>query len=203
MGLGSVQVTPTMLLTSVLHVPNLDCNLLSISKLTRDLKCVTKIFPTLCEFQDTDSGTTIGSAELCSGLYLLNGVSNASSSPVHPHSGFSSRVNNESEIMLWHFRLGHPNFVYLAKLFPALFVNKDVHSFQCEICQLAKHTRTSFPRLLYRSSRPFALIHSDIWGPSRVTTITGTKWFVSFVDDHTRLTWIFLIKEKSTVGPLF
>ena len=33
--------------------------------------------------------------------------------------------------------------------------------------------------------------------------ITGSRWFVSFVDDHTRLTWIFLMKEKSEVGQIF
>ncbi|RVW88140.1 Retrovirus-related Pol polyprotein from transposon RE1 [Vitis vinifera] len=38
---------------------------------------------------------------------------------------------------------------------------------------------------------------SDIWGPSRVHNISGARWFVSFVDDHTRVTWVFLMKEKS------
>ena len=47
------------------------------------------------------------------------------------------------------------------------------------------------------------MIHSDVWGPSKVQNISGTRWFVSFVDDHTRLTWIFLMKEKSEVGTLF
>ena len=47
------------------------------------------------------------------------------------------------------------------------------------------------------------MIHSDVWGPSRVKNVTGTRWFVSFVDDHTRITWLFLMKEKSEVGPIF
>ncbi|RVW64339.1 Retrovirus-related Pol polyprotein from transposon RE1 [Vitis vinifera] len=44
---------------------------------------------------------------------------------------------------------------------------------------------------------------SDIWGPSRVHNISGARWFVSFVDDHTRVTWVFLMKEKSEVGSIF
>lgn len=50
MGKGSVIISQNITLNSVLYVPTLDCNLLSISKLTRDLKCVTKFFPNLCEF---------------------------------------------------------------------------------------------------------------------------------------------------------
>ena len=50
MGKGSIIISPNITLDSVLYVPKLDCNLLSISKITRDLKCVTKFFPNLCEF---------------------------------------------------------------------------------------------------------------------------------------------------------
>ena len=47
------------------------------------------------------------------------------------------------------------------------------------------------------------MIHSDVWGPSRIKNISGDRWFVSFIDDHTRLTWVFLMKEKSEVGEIF
>ena len=71
-GTGSIKLTKDLYLDSVLHVPNLDCNLLSISKLARDLQCVTKFYPNSCVFQDLKSGKMIGSVELCSGLYLLS-----------------------------------------------------------------------------------------------------------------------------------
>ncbi|RVX11576.1 Copia protein [Vitis vinifera] len=71
-GTGSIKLTKDLYLDSVFHVPNLDCNLLSISKLARDLQCVTKFYPNSCVFQDLKSGKMIGSAELCSGLYLLS-----------------------------------------------------------------------------------------------------------------------------------
>lgn len=61
-----------------------------------------------------------------------------------------------------HYRLGHPSFVYLSKLFPLLFMNKNPLSFQCEICQMAKHTRTVYSHIPYTPSKPFALVHSDI-----------------------------------------
>lgn len=73
---GSVIISENITLTSVLPVLNLDCNLFSISKLARELNCVTKFLPNFCEFQDLDS-RTIGSAEMCLGLYLLK-VNNSS-----------------------------------------------------------------------------------------------------------------------------
>ena len=50
-GTGSVRVSKNITLDSVLLMPKLNCNLLSISKLTRDLNCVTKFGSNLCEFQ--------------------------------------------------------------------------------------------------------------------------------------------------------
>ncbi|KAF7821783.1 Retrovirus-related Pol polyprotein from transposon TNT 1-94 [Senna tora] len=35
------------------------------------------------------------------------------------------------------------------------------------------------------------------------STSTGSKWFVTFVDDHTKLTWVFLMKEKLKVPHIF
>jgi len=104
--------------------------------------------------------------------------------------------------MLWHYRLGHPNFMYLKKMFPSLF-NKRLKKFHCETCQLSKHTRSTYPLQPYKSSQPFSLIHSDVWGPSRTSNITSSRWFVTFIDNHTRVTWVFLMKEKSEVGRIF
>ncbi|RVW74752.1 Retrovirus-related Pol polyprotein from transposon TNT 1-94 [Vitis vinifera] len=70
-GTGSVVLSRDLTLNSVLLVPNLDCNLLSISKLTKEKRCITNFSSTHCEFKDLDSGKTIGNAEECSGLYIL------------------------------------------------------------------------------------------------------------------------------------
>ena len=47
------------------------------------------------------------------------------------------------------------------------------------------------------------MIHSDLWGPSCIPNRTHTKWFVTFIDDHTRLCWVYLLKEKSNVHSIF
>ncbi|RVX10421.1 Retrovirus-related Pol polyprotein from transposon TNT 1-94 [Vitis vinifera] len=63
-GTGSVIISKDITLHSVLYVPKLDCNLLSISRLTQDLNCVTKFLPHMCEFQALNSGKRIGNAEV-------------------------------------------------------------------------------------------------------------------------------------------
>ena len=143
-GTGSIKIMKDLLLNSVLHVPNLDCNLLSISKFTRDFHCVTKFFPNLCEFQDLHSGRKIGSAEMCSGLYLLQRTNSPKAPcPIVPYSSLKSQsslgscFNKVSDVMLWHYRLGHPNFMYLDKLFPSLFINKDLKFFNCSLPYLS------------------------------------------------------------------
>ena len=43
----------------------------------------------------------------------------------------------------------------------------------------------------------FDLIHSDVWGPSSVSNIGESRYFVVFVDDYSHYSWIFNIKYRS------
>ena len=43
----------------------------------------------------------------------------------------------------------------------------------------------------------FDLIHSDVWGPSSVSSIGGSRYFVVFVDDYSHYSWIFNMKHRS------
>ena len=200
-GKGRIRLSDPLVLQNVLYIPSLSCNLLSVSKFTKQLQCVAHFFPTHAEFQDLSSGKTIGSAEECEGLYYLDGgTKNKQACAAACGSLF---VPNNDQLMLWHFRLGHPSFQYLRFLFPSLCENKTSLSLQCEVCQLAKHHRASFPKSLYKPSRPFALIHSDLWGPSRIANRTKSRWFVTFIDDHTRVCWVYLLKDKTEVRSVF
>ena len=71
------------------------------------------------------------------------------------------------------------------------------------MCQFSKQTRSTYPKQSYKSSHPFAMIHSDVWGPFRVNTVIGARWFVLFIDDYTRVCWVFLMKEKFEVSKIF
>ena len=68
------------------------------------------------------------------------------------------------EIILWHLRLGHPNYTYPKMLFPSFFKNKNTSDFQCEVCELAKHHYNYFSPQVYEKSSPFSLVQCDAWG---------------------------------------
>ena len=116
-----------------------------------------------------------------------------------------SRTFNASkeQIWLWHYRLGHPSFSYMKHLFPQLFSTLRHSDFRCETCIFAKSHRVPFPISFNKSDIPFILIHSDVWGPSPITTVSGIRWFVTFVDDCTRMTWLYLLKRKDEVFGVF
>jgi len=111
--------------------------------------------------------------------------------------------SKEREIWLWRRCLGHPSFGYLRHLFPNLFLQSKDVDFNCKTCILAKSHINSYSASLNKSSIMFALIHSDVWGPSPRTTVTGHRWFVLFVNDSTRITWLYLMKTKEEVFLIF
>ena len=66
----------------------------------------------------------------------------------------------------------------------------------CTSCQLAKSHRLPFPQSVSRALHPFELVHSDLWGPSPITSITSVKYFILFIDDFSRFSWFYLLKSK-------
>lgn len=115
-GSGSVQLSKDICLKSVLFVPALTCNLISVSKFNGDIHCTTKFSIDSCVFQEMTSARTNGNADLCDLLYLFKMKdSPRNTALVSPSSLFSDsftvfRGNKTDEILLWHYRIVHPNF---------------------------------------------------------------------------------------------
>ena len=70
-GFGDIYITPTLILKNVLHVPKLLAILISIQKLTHDLKFYAIFFPSYCNFQEQGLGRRIGLAKERNDLYHL------------------------------------------------------------------------------------------------------------------------------------
>ena len=64
-------------------------------------------------------------------------------------------------------------------------------------CQFSKQTVLPFNNSVSHALSSFDLIHSDVWGPSPISTPGGSCYFVIFVDDFSRYTWIYLFKNRS------
>ena len=103
---------------------------------------------------------------------------------------------------LWRQRMGHPSKEVMLLLNGHLRYsgvvqdNNDV----CDICLRAKQTRNPFPLSESKAKNIFELIHCDIWGPYRVSSLCGSHYFLTIVDDYSRSIWVYLMKEKSETG---
>jgi len=73
----------------------------------------------------------------------------------------------------------------------------------CTGCKLAKVSTLPFNRSISISSSPFDLIHSDVWGPSAIAIKGGSQYYVSFIDEHTRYYWVYLMKQRSEFHEIY
>lgn len=77
--------------------------------------------------------------------------------------------------------------------------NKPGNLSFCEHCILGKSARVSFRPSTYIITDRLDYIHSDLWGPTRVTTHGGAKYFLTFIDDFSRKLWVYMLKTKDEV----
>lgn len=67
-------------------------------------------------------------------------------------------------------------------------------------CHKAKQCRLTFSHSMNKAKEPFSLIHCDIWGEYHTASSNGCHFFLTIVDDYTRGTWVYLLKDKSETG---
>ena len=127
--------------------------------------------------------------------YRTDGMYKISTSAPNPivNEVFSSAYSS----VLWHNRLGHVNYRKLSSmeklgLLPKCGGNKPE---KCEVCAQAKLTRKSFSSVT-RSTNLLDLIHSDTCDFKSFVTRGGKKYFITFIDDHSRFRHVYLLKSK-------
>jgi transposase InsO family protein len=194
-GVGTIQCTPSIKLSSVLHVPAFPVNLVSLSALVDQLDCRVTLDRENCLIQERRTGKSLGTATRRSGLWYIDreGTNEALCTVLAATTG-----EKEASVMLLHCRLGHLSFSKMCKAFPNVMCGVDKNKLFCDACEFAKHTRTSYLSKGIRSVSPFVLVHSDVW-TCPVVSISGMKYFVTFIDCFSRMTWIYLIKHKDEV----
>ena len=82
------------------------------------------------------------------------------------------------------------------------FCDKKFSNESCDVSYRAKQTQLSFHLSDKNAINCFDLIHCDIWGAYRVESLCGAHYFLSIVDDASRVTWVYLMKEKSEASQL-
>ena len=208
-------MSPTLVLENVLCIPSFSFNLIYISKLTQNPSCYCIFLSQYCLIQDLQLWKMIGLGKKQGGLYTLQSFSADSLPPFISYvlsklSKFSSFCLNScisaiDKNSLWHCRLGHPSpqrLALLQSLVPDIITCNNNKSFYCFVCPLAKQKMLSFPTSISSSTLCFDLIRVDIWSPYSTPSLNGSRYFLTLVDDYSRCTWIFLMKNKSDTSLL-
>ncbi|CAL8174438.1 unnamed protein product [Prunus armeniaca] len=112
---GSLKINYNLVIKDVLYVPSFNVNLLSVSKITRDLHCTVIFHPGFCILQDLTMKKVIGLGNEHNGLYYLTKPTNIKPPPI----AHTTSTNSD----LWHRRLGHPSTA------PLQFLSKSVYEF--------------------------------------------------------------------------
>ncbi|XP_073103833.1 uncharacterized protein [Elaeis guineensis] len=155
-GKGSIKCTSELSLSSVLHVPRFSINLLSISAITNDLDCAVTFFKTHCVFQEPKTGRKLVTGIMRNGFYYLEG----GVSEGYSETSLTVSSSQKEDLLLQHRKLGHLSFTLLARIFPTVFETYK-EKLVCDACELAKHTRSTYPNSGRRSKAMFELVLSD------------------------------------------
>ena len=181
-------------LRDVRHVPDLKRNLISLGMLDK-IGCLVKL----------ESGTlkvlkgsmVVMKENMSNGLYVLQ------ESAVTGDVVVSNQKINKT--MLWHMRLGHMSERGLVELSKqgVLGVDKIEPLKFCEDCVLGKSSKVKFSTGIHNSKGTLDYIHADLWGPAQTASLAGARYFLSLIDDFSRMVWVFSLKSKDKVFDQF
>ncbi|SDA08332.1 BZ3501_MvSof-1269-A2-R1_Chr8-1g09769 [Microbotryum saponariae] len=191
-------------LRGVLHTPGLHVNLLSVSRLC-DTDRVRLAFTSNGIDIAKDGRAIAHGTRVNDGLYLLDADHTKCQ-----HLAFLSRSESPVPLLTLHRCLGHLAPSSIQKMiaaglldgFGAGYSDKDVEEFVCNACLGSKGHRLPFPDSESHSAERLGLVHSDVLS-FPTTSLTGKRYLVTFLDDHSRKLWAYAIDHKSDVFPTF
>ena len=107
--------------------------------------------------------------------------------------------STEIDSALWHHRLAHMSekgmqILHSRKLLPDL---KQVSLEFCENCVYGKQKRVIFLMVgKQKKSENLELLHTNVWGPAQLQSLSGSHYYVTFIDDATRKNWVLCMRQK-------
>ncbi|CAL2236277.1 unnamed protein product [Prunus armeniaca] len=184
----------------VMLVPGLEENLLSVGQMMEHGYCLVFGKGMVTIFDDWSLQNPIAK--------ILMTTNRCFSLTMVPATQLVLRASVTHSLQTWHKRLGHLNDQSIRML-----ANQDmVHGLPslekdfavCEGCKLGKQHRDSFPaESTWRAQFPLELVHTDICGPMQIASMSGNRYFLLFIDDYTRMAWVYFLRNKSNTFECF
>lgn len=198
-GSGTVVCRKPNVTINAMYVPRLAANLLSVSAITKkDHKVV--FYKGGFNVVKSSNCNIIGEPLLIgieeNGVYKLK--------QSLKHTALVTTISGD-EMGLWHRRMGHLGVRNLKLLRNIMatgvsFPNNST-KIECVACLKGKQTRQPFKksRPASRADSILELVHTDVCGPMAEESFSGFKYFLTFIDDYTRKTFVYFLKCKSEV----
>jgi hypothetical protein len=175
---------------NVLLVEDMKHNLLSVSQICDQGHKVT-FDSQKCEIRKEGSGKLVATtARTSSNIYVLSEIGNE-----------KCCLGKEDESWLWHKRMGHMHFDNLVKVNKREAIREMPHITKptntlCKHFQQGKKTKTRFKSKEYSTTKPLEIVHTDLVGPTTTKGLKCERYFMLLVDDYTRMTAVFFLKNK-------
>jgi hypothetical protein len=184
----------------VLCVPSLSCNLISVYQITHSGEGKTIEFsPNQVVIKDLKYPKHVLTTGVVDDITRLYKFDNFGS------SSFSSVFVSHSDDLrnIWHERFDHLNCRSLQQLCNQQMVTSlPLVSCRYGVCAgrvFDKHHRDIFDKCAsWHTLGPLQLVHSDLCG-SLSTPFSMCNYFLTFIDEFSRSTWVYLLKLKRKV----
>ena len=191
--------------TRVLHVPDLQNNLLAVLYLSHERGIDVHISPTDLAMRFSLNGEQLFVApiNLDNSAFLAGETETFTE---HAHRSISTLPPDRN---LWHRRLGHHSYDVVSKIVRdklATGMRIDMRTKPqpvCEPCLAGKMNALPFPTSSSRAAKPLDLIHTDLHGPFKVQTHSGYRYWILFIDDHTRFRVKYFLRKKDEAFEAF
>ncbi|GKA43539.1 pol polyprotein [Tanacetum coccineum] len=190
-----------LVLSNVLHVPNITKNLISGPILSN------KGFKLVIESDKlviTKGGVYVGKGYLDEGLFKLSVVTDDNVINNNNAGTSTASVYMIDPSFLWHSRLGHVNFRSLQRMINLGMLpkcSKDKIS-KCEICVESKYTSHSH-KSVEKSNEILGLIHTDLCDFKATPSRGGKNYYITFIDDCSKFCYVYLINTKDEALNMF
>ena len=136
----------------------------------------------------TKKGLFVVKGYACDGMFKLNVENNK----VSTSSVYMLSSTNFCHACLCHINIRYVGIMNSLGLIPRL----SKYFEKCETCSLAKITKRPHKSVV-RNTELLELIHYDLCEFERILTCGGNQYIITFIDDFSKYTTIYLLKNKS------